>query len=102
MLLKALRDILPPLLRQNGLATKNSLCSLRLPPFLLSPLAHNAPQKAIAFSGTPLKLVGAPIGTRALNLNCNDSDSTLKCGPLHSIRFSGIVSDAPDTRSGGN
>ena len=37
-----------------------------------------------------------------LNLNCNDSDSTLKCVPLHSIRFSGIVSDAPDARSGGN
>ena len=61
-----LRNPLPP--RRNGLTTKNSLCSLRLPPFLLSPLAHNAPQKAIAFSGTPLKLVGAPIGTRPLNL----------------------------------
>jgi hypothetical protein len=31
------------------------------------------PKKLFAFSGTPLKLVGAPIGTRALNLNCNDS-----------------------------
>ena len=78
MLLNVLRNTLPPLLRRNGLATKNSLCSLRLPPFLLSPLAHNAPQKAIAFSGTPLKLVGAPIkgtsDTTPLNLNYNDSD----------------------------
>ena len=37
-----LRNGLPPLLRRNRLATKNSLCSLRLPPFLLSPLAHEA------------------------------------------------------------
>ena len=35
-----LRNRLPP--RRNGLTTKNSLCSLRLPPFLLSPLAHEA------------------------------------------------------------
>ena len=34
--------LLPPFARQNGLATMNSLCSLRLPPFFLSPLAHAA------------------------------------------------------------
>ena len=35
-----LRNKLPP--RQNKLATKNSHCSLRLPLFFLSPLAHEA------------------------------------------------------------
>ena len=35
-----LRNQLPP--RQNRLATMNSLCSLRLPSFFLSPLAHKA------------------------------------------------------------
>ena len=44
----------------------------------------------------PPLLISLLSDTRALNLNCNDSDSTLKCVPLHSIRFSGIVSDAPD------
>ena len=33
-----LRNRLPPLLRRNGLATKNSLCSLRLPPYIYSPV----------------------------------------------------------------
>ena len=57
---KVLRNKLPPLLRRNGLTTKNSLCSLRLPPFLLSPLAHNAPQKAICFFGDPIEARGGP------------------------------------------
>ena len=94
-----LRNRLPPLLRRNGLATKNSLCSLRLPPYIYSPVrfipaigvmsgAHyrtllmfftsptrsQCTPKNFAFSGTPPQLVGAPnCDTRALNLNCKDS-----------------------------
>ena len=59
MLLYVLRNTLPPLLRRNRLATMNSLGSLRLPPFLLSPLAHEAR--------------GGPERDSSLNLNCNDS-----------------------------
>ena len=43
-------------------AHRTRLASWKRPMSPLSPLAHNAPQKAFAFSGTPQKFVGTPLG----------------------------------------
>ena len=54
-----LRNLLLPL-RRNRLATMNSLGSLRLPPFLLSPLAHEA-RGGPEYFARPLNLINADV-----------------------------------------
>ena len=60
MLLKALRDILPPLLRRNGLATKELALLVEVAAVSPLPTRSQCTPKSYCFFGDPVEARGGP------------------------------------------